>query len=380
MAVVQGSRWIGNENHGGSSSARGAGLDVVAVDSSSLDIFASKFNSNSNVSDESTTVGGGLNLNFEDNSVFSIRQSEVRGNRHTNLAGQSTGTGLFIGMGNNAAGEFVDNEILENDSAGEGGDVGSGGAIWLQDEATVVIERTEWRSNTSDGFPAQLSLVVQDSSSMVFRDSLVADGSSEGIGTFADDPGAEMRLVNITVADHSSGALFIFGPGTKSVYNSIFFNNGDGPSFQKGTDIGNNLIDADPFFIDPGGRDYRLSPGSPAVDRGNNLPPGVLGTLDLDRDARVEGPAVDIGAYELASQDGVTQYLTQIGNGRAGDIVLQTEIDLAAWRACPPASAWSSSTRTATPGCWISPMAPAALSRPADPCRRFPEAWEPGRL
>ena len=277
QAVLQGSRWIGNQNHG--DSTRGAGLDVVAADSSSLDIFACKFNANSNVSAGSTTVGGGLNLNLEDNSVFSIRESEFRGNRHTNPESQSTGTELFVGINDRAEGEFVDNQILENESAGEGGDVGSGGAIWLKGEATVVIERTEWMSNTSDSSPPQLSLIVQGSSSMVFRDSLVADGSSVGIGSFVDDPESEMRLVNITAADHANRALLISGPGTKSVYNSVFFNNGDEPLFGKGTDLGNNLIGVDPFFIDPGGGDYRLSPGSPAVDGGNDVPPGGLAAI-----------------------------------------------------------------------------------------------------
>jgi hypothetical protein len=59
-------------------------------------------------------------------------------------------------------------------------------------------------------------------------------------------------------------------------------------------DLGGNL-DLDPGFAGPG--DYRLEPGSPAIDAG--APVAGVGAVDLAGGERTSGPAIDIGAYEF---------------------------------------------------------------------------------
>ena len=55
-------------------------------------------------------------------------------------------------------------------------------------------------------------------------------------------------------------------------------------------------IFGDPRFADAENLDFRLADGSPCVDAGMN----VGAEADFDGTPRPQGPAPDIGAYELA--------------------------------------------------------------------------------
>jgi hypothetical protein len=55
---------------------------------------------------------------------------------------------------------------------------------------------------------------------------------------------------------------------------------------------------ATPLLVDPVGGDFHQLVGSPTIDAGS--PAGPLGNLDIDREARIQGPAPDIGADEGA--------------------------------------------------------------------------------
>lgn len=61
---------------------------------------------------------------------------------------------------------------------------------------------------------------------------------------------------------------------------------------------GSNLLGIDPLFVSPAMWDCRLRTGSPALNEGDNSPPGGLGQTDLDGNPRVFDIVVDIGAYE----------------------------------------------------------------------------------
>ena len=62
--------------------------------------------------------------------------------------------------------------------------------------------------------------------------------------------------------------------------------------------IGAGNIDVIPAFINPTLANYRLRDGSPCIDRGSNALIGGLYTLDRDRNRRIIGGTVDLGAFE----------------------------------------------------------------------------------
>jgi hypothetical protein len=60
---------------------------------------------------------------------------------------------------------------------------------------------------------------------------------------------------------------------------------------------GTGNLTNDPQFVDSGAGNYRLQTNSPCVDAGNNA--YAPGTADLDRNSRISGVRVDMGAYEV---------------------------------------------------------------------------------
>ena len=101
-------------------------------------------------------------------------------------------------------------------------------------------------------------------------------------GIFADEGGSHMLCQ--TPFNCADGALTI----DHSVYDSA------GPRVT----LGAQNSTADPLFANPAQGDYHLLAGSSAIDQG--ISDALTGPLDRDGNARVQGTAVDAGAYETA--------------------------------------------------------------------------------
>ncbi len=138
-----------------------------------------------------------------------------------------------------------------------------------------------------------------------------------------------MPTDNCTFANNHPDGLFVDWNGGPIITNSILWGNtttqvqyyqGDTPPPVYFSDVqggwsgpGSNNLDADPLFVQPGTDNLRLGFGSPCVDAGDtaSLPADALDIdgdgdtaeplpLDLADAPRVQGAAVDMGAYEGA--------------------------------------------------------------------------------
>lgn len=230
-----------------------------------------------------------------------------------------------VTFGNNDCG------IQLNGDASEGGD----GII-----SDAVIEGNIIHDNNLGTGGSAINMDgVQDS---LIANNLLYDNHSSGISLFQDDgggPSSGNRVLNNTVLVASDGrwALNIQDgavdntaennilwnyhsyrgsldisedslPGFHSDHNAVMdrFTTDDGDSIltlaewqqQTGQDAHSFVTTPDALFVDVADDNYQLSPSSPAVDAGTTLQDV---TADIVGVTRPQGPAYDIGAYELPS-------------------------------------------------------------------------------
>jgi parallel beta-helix repeat protein len=134
-------------------------------------------------------------------------------------------------------------------------------------------------------------------------------------------------LINCTLSDNDGGGIMVEDQDGVSLANCVVWGNGPfqlaedpdfpgGPIMVANSDVeggwpGPGNIDADPWFVQPGTDNLRLSFGSPCVNAGDDaaLPPDEFDLdndgntsepipVDLDGNPRSQAGAVDMGAYE----------------------------------------------------------------------------------
>lgn len=282
----------------GNSADWGAGVYFVSVSSPTFD-----WSADGRLDLESSSVSN--NIGNQVGGVFTASTMTVRDSTI------SENTGAFCGGVISQSGSLTlaHSSVTENVATGTGGLSGGlaavGGVYALSGTACDVIN----------------SLVIGNTA---FNDSSTVGGI---------DSRAPLTLVNSTIVDNSAvGSDVAIGGVAGScrplcsgggIVNSIVWNNSAVAVYTAEVDwspveyslvpaaSGNGNIYADPLFVDPLNGNYRLQPGSPCIDAGDNtaVPPSL--THDLRGAPRFiddpftpdtgVGPAlvVDMGAFEF---------------------------------------------------------------------------------
>jgi hypothetical protein len=286
----------------------GGGIGVYAYGHGRFLLRDSRIRDNTATASTGTAVGGGLHAVADGAADVEIVGNTVTGNATSAADNQATGGGVYLRLHGDARGSFTDNRIERNDADGEGvSDLCAGGCLRVHEGATLEARRNRWLDNRGpEVFTNGVSLSSSGSARLEWSDDLVA-GGGWGVMLGASETGT-LHATNVTVADNASTGIVVLrlsdgsSPGGRlTVFNSIAFGNGSDTDIPAWVETGSNLFGVDPRFADRVARNYRLLPGSPAIDAGNDAPPGGLGPRDVENLPRRAGAHVDRGAHETQS-------------------------------------------------------------------------------
>lgn len=232
------------------------------------------------------SIGGALSL---DSCSVKIDRAVFEDNIGLN------GAGLYI-MRCNDKECSISNCLFANNHAGHfGGGLAFSNASPEVSNITVV-------GNSSDGVNCG-GIFFYENSSPVMRNIIVT-------GNYNVHP--EMPDVQMWV--------WTFEPEAPLFYNGLVQGGLDSISGFEHITVYENMIDADPLFVNPENYDFHLSENSPCRDAGDpNTNPIVLNGIDLDGMPRVINERIDMGAYEYSGTGidelvGKNNVLNIIGN------------------------------------------------------------------
>lgn len=225
---------------------------------------------------------------------------------------QVNGGGIWTSAGLN----ITRTQFKSNQAFGSGGALYNGGAS--------VLDRVSFISNISVGHGGAVyntGTATRITNSIFSRNRVTSTLGNFGAGiynfsgtlTTSNNTFSQNAIAYVTAAAGSTGAAVHLRSGTVNAYNSIFWGNTRGGSIPDQINGGISLVNAvvqggypggfevmigDPLFANAAGDDLKLTPGSSAVDRGDDSK--NITTFDFAGNTRVVNAVVDIGAHEYA--------------------------------------------------------------------------------
>jgi parallel beta-helix repeat protein len=223
--------------------------------------------------------GGGI---FISSSSPTVRSNVITQNFATHGGGIAvTGSGSPLVTGN----------LISNNSAS---DDGGGIAVFNISSTTGVIANNVIADNSANRGPG-IYLSASERTPHLQNNTIINS-------VFLNASVATLMENNIIFVAGNTPPL-VCGPlGTPTLIDNILFAADGTSNGELCPDLigrsGN--ISADPLFVNPGRGDYHLAADSPAWNSGDSTAQGLPAT-DFDGNPRIQGPAVDRGAFEEAN-------------------------------------------------------------------------------
>ena len=283
LAVANASAWISGSSFEGNHAVRGGGVDVLTADITLLDCSV--------IGNSATGQAGGLWL---ESSPLALTPTTARLER-CRVSGNSAqdGAGLLI---SGSASAVVDSCVFIGNTASE-----RGGAMHAASTLSVSASRFEGNHARYGGaVHSSLSAVV-----MLERCTLIGNEAAFGGAVYSEKQPSVTELLHCTAVGNTAsfgGAVYLLEGASVHVVNSIVWGNASGQIYnhagvpgvlsvawscvEGGYEAGQDVLDADPRFVNAAGGDVHLLSGSPCIDAGD-----PASTLDPD------STRADIGAF-----------------------------------------------------------------------------------
>jgi hypothetical protein len=236
--------------------------------------------SNSVTANIAVSLGGGLSLWDSDATLISNRVA-------SNTAG--SGGGLFLVS---SAAALSANGVMSNTAS-------SGGGLYLDGDSDATLTNTVVADNRASATGS--GLYIAASTPRLLHTTIARNIGGDGSGVYVglrSGNYSTVWLTNTILVSQTTGITVTEG-STAAMNSTLWYSNGTNWG-GAGTLTHTGDYTGSPAFVDAGGGDYHIGPGSAAIDR------GVDAGVATDKDGRPRDAHPDLGAYEAAVPTGPT--------------------------------------------------------------------------